>query len=182
MKIPMDAIMDPGEFKVRWDWCGQLDDLPSIPLRLIPRKTAPYTVRSNFPLSRIFPLIKKLHIEHLVVTDMAGLPVGIIPRTNLVAADGGHVSTLHNKVMNKLDYNSSGMTLRLATVKKSSNPVMYETGELYDDEIAAKRNIRKLSSWIMKPEKGYQERAKDPKANAAGLELTNIGEGKQATI
>ncbi|GMH60822.1 hypothetical protein TrRE_jg13596, partial [Triparma retinervis] len=103
LKIPMNTIMDP----------------------------SPYTVRTNFPLSRIFPLIKKLHIEHLVVTDIAGLPVGVIPRTNLVAADGGHVSTLHNKVMNKLDYNSSGMKLRRATVKTHSNDVMYETGELY---------------------------------------------------
>jgi chloride channel 7 len=156
LSIPMNQIMDP----------------------------SPYTVRVNFPLHRVFPLIKKLHIEHLVVTDMSGLPVGVIPRTNLVAADGGHVSTLHNKVMNKLDFNKSGMKMRCATVKSKSNDVMYETGELYDDEIAAKRNIRKLSSWLYKPDKAFQERNERDKGagSGSGYELAQVGEGKEAAI
>jgi len=154
--IPMNTIMDP----------------------------SPYTVRDNFPLSRVFPLIKKLHIEHLVVTNLTGLPVGIIPRTVLVAADGGHVSTLHNKVMNKLDYNKSAMKMRRATVKTKSTEVQYETGELYDDEIMAKRNIRKLSSWLYKPQESFQERGKRNKGTTsdAGFELSTLGEGKQAKI
>ena len=110
----------------------------------------PYTVMEDFPLSRLIPMIRKLQLEHVVVINSMGGPVGIIPRTALVMADGGHVHSTHLKAMHKLAYGRTATSMRRASLKVNSNMGMtgYEAGELYDDELQAKNNMRKLSRWF----------------------------------
>ncbi|GMH80501.1 hypothetical protein TrST_g2935 [Triparma strigata] len=152
--IPMDSIMD----------------------------TAPHTVMLNFPLSRLFPLVRKLQVEHVVVLNDVGQPVGMVPRTALVVAEG-QVHSTHHRAMKKLDMAKTASTMRRASMKVNTQMGLtgYEGGELYEEEMEAKNNMRKLSRWFSvtnKEEAGFVER----NTTTEGVELATISTEKKAQL
>ena len=121
---------------------------------------SPFTVLESFPLFRLFPLFRKLQVEHVVVLNNKGIPVGYIPRTALVNADDGPVQTNQNKTMAQLDMTGTARIIRRQSTAGSSAPLNayvppqtpnFEKGELYDDHVNASANVKKLralTSWF----------------------------------
>ncbi|GMH96395.1 hypothetical protein TrST_g14030 [Triparma strigata] len=136
---------------------------------------SPFTVFNTFPLSKLFPLFRKLQVEHVVVLSSKGKPIGYIPRTCLVDHDGGEVETNHHKAMSHLDMTGTARNIRRQSTGSNAPQCVlpgspgtkpangFESGELYDDHLDASANLRKLTSWlspgkIRTPSKEYIER------------------------
>ncbi|GMH63024.1 hypothetical protein TL16_g03610 [Triparma laevis f. inornata] len=130
---------------------------------------SPFTVFNTFPLSKLFPLFRKLQVEHVVVLSNKGRPVGYIPRTALVDHDGGEVETNHHKAMSHLDMTGTARNIRRQSTGSNAIPVApgsptakagFESGELYDDHLDASANLRRLTDWLSprSKSKDYVER------------------------
>jgi hypothetical protein len=118
---------------------------------------APYSVLENFPLSRLFPLFRKLRVEHVVVINKTGHPVGVVPKTALIEVDGGHVNTTHNLALKKVDIkgivsdiaddeDDKNMNENTRRLRKGTT-AGYEKGELFEDAAKAEVRINRLFKW-----------------------------------
>jgi len=156
---------------------------------------APYAVIENFPLARLFPLFRKLRIEHVVVINKNGEPVGVIPKTALIEADAGHVETTHNKALNMADLTRFASTIAADNQEeveiqpgprnrfgRTATQGGYEQGELFDDARVAEKRIKSFFSTLGFGKEAFGERDSMGGIAEFGAGVASGGRDRQSSL
>jgi len=187
-------------------------DSTLIPLEELLQKS-PYIVLDDFPLENLFPIFYKLRVRHVVVMNNQGKPIGVIHRTHLIeVVVGSEQHTSHTKIVSKLNLGKTAEKVKQQSVRLSpkanesgngydgmgrssdqrNHASIYGKGEIYDEDVESKDNVRKLVNFLtfgrygretFKERERRSERAKSFEASVSrknsekGLELATIKGG-----